>query len=466
MPHTLTNINDQTFRDHINTINENGKRNWIYPQKPKGKLYNFRSLLSYFYLILFFSLPLIRINGSPLFLFNILERRFIFFGVTFWPQDFFIFGISMLTFILFIVLFTVVFGRIFCGWICPQTIFMEMVFRKIEYWIEGDANNLKVIDNAALSGVKILKKALKHIVFLIISFFISSTFLAYIIGTNELFKILTAPLHYMGSIIVLLIFTSIFYGVYSWFREQVCLIVCPYGRLQGVLTDNNTLLVAYDYIRGEPREKFKKHNSEKKGDCIDCLHCVKVCPTGIDIRNGTQLECINCTACIDACNHVMERLGYTKGLIRIDSENNIANGQRFKITPRILGYTGVLVVLLSVLVALLITRKDVDATILRTPGMLYQLSDNNMISNLYSIKLINKTHKDMPISLKLHPSSGIIKMVGKDLLIHKETKGESSFFILLPKKDIKQLKTVLYVELYSGQIKLDRIKITFIGPIS
>lgn len=464
---TSTPAKDETFRDHIATINTDGKRNWIFAQKPKGKLYNARTAVSIVYLILFFTFPFIRVNETPFFLFNILERRFIFFGVTFWPQDFFIFGIGMLVFILFIVLFTVVFGRAFCGWACPQTVFMEMVFRKIEYLIEGDAAHQKMLNRQPWNNEKILKKTAKHIVFFLIAFIIANTFLAYIIGTDELFKIITEPVsQHIGGFISILIFTGVFYGVYAWFREQVCLIVCPYGRLQGVMTDRNSILVAYDYTRGEPRGKYKKTDREAKGDCIDCNQCVKVCPTGIDIRNGTQLECVSCTACIDACNNIMDKVGSPQGLIRYASENGIANKQKLRITSRIVAYSAVLIALLGVFVILLATRKDVDTTILRTPGMLFQEQDNNMISNLYNIRLINKTHKGMPVTLKLESGNGTIRMVGKNIIVEKESKAATEFFIFLPKEEIKSRKTELKIGVYSGDRKLETVKTTFLGPIT
>jgi cytochrome c oxidase accessory protein FixG len=458
---------DQSFRDSIGTINESGKRNWVYAQQPKGKLYNKRTIVSVFYLILFFWLPFVRIDGDPFFLFNILERRFIFFGVTFWPQDFFIFGLGMLVFIVFVVLFTVVFGRVFCGWVCPQTIFMEMVFRRVEYWIEGDASHQRALNKAPYNAEKIIKKTAKHISFFLISFLIANTFLAYVIGTDELFKIIQEPIKmHVGGFTALLLFTGIFYAVYSWFREQVCLIVCPYGRLQGVMTDRNSILVAYDYLRGEPRGKFTKNQEKPKGDCIDCFQCVKVCPVAIDIRNGTQLECNNCTACIDACDHMMESVGSPKGLIRYASEEGIAKGEKLKFTTRIKAYTVVLIVLMGILAALLITRRDVDVTILRTPGMLFQEHDSTHISNLYNIKLLNKTHKDISVKLHLEAMKGEIEMIGKNIVIKKVSKAESSFFIILPKKAIHDRKTPILVNIYSGKEKLQTVKTTFLGPIT
>ncbi|MCX6295888.1 MAG: cytochrome c oxidase accessory protein CcoG, partial [Bacteroidetes bacterium] len=368
----------ESFRDSIATINKDGDRAWIYAQKPKGKLYNLRSLLSVVYLIVFFSLPFIKVSGEPLFLANIQERKFILFGAIFWPQDLFLFVLGMLTFILFIILFTVVFGRIFCGWACPQTVFMEMVFRKIEYWIEGDASHQKILNKKNWDAEKIIKKSSKLSVFYLVSFLITNTFLAYIISMDQVLDLYKQGLYQnLGTFISLVIFTFIFFLVYLRFREQVCIVVCPYGRLQGVLLDRNSIIVAYDYIRGETRGKFKKNETRTIGDCIDCEQCVKVCPTGIDIRNGTQLECINCTACSDACDHMMGSVGLPKGLIRFDSENGIANNQKLKITSRMMAYSAVLVLLLGILVTLLVSRTDVETTIMRTPGMLYQEQPNN-----------------------------------------------------------------------------------------
>ena len=466
MEQIVREAQNESFRDNVATISKEGKRNWIYAQKPKGRMFRLRSVISLVFLALFFTLPFIKIDEEPIFLFNFLERKFNFFGVTFWPQDFFIFGVGMLCFILFIVVFTVIYGRVFCGFACPQTIFMEMVFRRIEYWIEGDATHQRALNNGPLNADKLLKKSAKHFIFFSIAFIIANTFLAYIIGIDELQRIVTEPVsQHIGGFISILLFTGIFYAVYAWFREQVCLIVCPYGRLQGVMTDKNTILVAYDYLRGEPRAKFKKTEREGKGDCIDCSQCVKVCPMAIDIRNGTQLECINCTACVDACDFMMEKTGKPKGLIRFASENGIANKEKLRITPRIIGYTAVLIGLLGVLVILLVTRKDVDATILRTPGMLYQKQENHMISNLYNIKIINKTHKKVPVTLKLESGKGEIKMIGKNMVIGEEAKAESTFFIYLPENEIKERKTILKVGVYSGDKKLETVKTTFLGPI-
>jgi cytochrome c oxidase accessory protein FixG len=457
---------DESFRDSIATVNKEGKRNWIYPLKPSGKYYNARTWLSILYVVVFFTLPFIKYNDEPLFLFNVLERKFILFGVIFWPQDFFIFGIGMVTMVIFIALFTVAFGRIFCGWICPQTIFMEMIFRKIEYLIEGDAPQQKALSKQPWNKEKILKRGGKLVLFFLLSFIISNTFLAYIIGIDELFKIIREPIrNHLAGFISLIAFTGVFFFVYAWFREQACIVVCPYGRLQGVLIDRDTMVVAYDYVRGEKRGKYKKNETRTHGDCIDCGQCVKVCPTGIDIRNGTQLECVNCTACIDACDFMMEKVGFKKGLIRYASENNIANNMPQTLTPRMKAYSAVLTILVGVLVFLLVTRTDVDTTILRTQGQLYQEQENNQISNLYNFKIINKTRKEIPITLKLENIDGIIEIVGNKVVVAPpEGLTEGTLFVKLDKSQVKERKNKLLIGVYSGDKKIETVKTNFLGP--
>lgn len=458
----------ESFRDSIATVDKEGKRVWIYPSKPSGKYYNLRAYLSYIYLLVFFLLPFVKLNGNPLFLLNIVEKKFILFGMIFWPQDFFIFGLGMLIFIVFIALFTVVFGRVFCGWACPQTIFMEMLFRRIEYWIEGDAAYQKALKKATWSLNKVTKRALKYTIFFLLSFLIANTMLAYIIGIDDVIKIASEPISkHKGGFTSILIFTGIFFFIYSWFREQVCLIVCPYGRMQGVLLDKNSVVVAYDYLRGEPRHKFKKQEARTHGDCIDCGLCVKVCPTGIDIRNGTQLECINCTACIDACNHIMEGVGLDKGLIRYDSENGIKNKIKLRFTSRMKAYTAVLFVLIGIEVFLLASRSDYDATILRAKGMLFQEQPDNKISNLYTIKLVNKTRKELPVSLKVENfSSAEIKIVGKNLMVKQDAVSDGEFFVLIDKKLITNRKTKLEIGVYSNNKKIKNVKTNFLGPVN
>lgn len=467
VPH-LNEPTTENFRDRIATVDEKGKRNWIYAYKPKGKFYNIRSVLSYLYFIVFFGLPFIHIDGRPLFLFNVPQAKFIIFGKVFWPQDFFIFGLTMITFIFFIILFTAAFGRLFCGWACPQTNFMEMMFRRVEYLVLGDAPAQRQLAQSPWTSKKIFKVSLKHILFYLLSFIIANFFLAYIIGMKELEKIIVEPIsEHLVGLASILVFSGVFYAVYAFFREQACTVVCPYGRLQSVLLDKNSMIVAYDYKRGEPRGHDKKDNLSTHGDCIDCFQCVKVCPTGIDIRNGVQMECVGCTACIDACNNIMEKIGKPKGLIRYASENTIANGEPLRYTTRMKLYTGLCLLVLSVLTVILFTRKDITATVMRTPGILFQERGADSVSNLYNIKVVNKTVHNIPLTVKIESAEGNIQMIGKTYVdVKKEGQGASSFFIVLPKKIITDRKTELKLGLYEGDKKITSVKTTFLGPVA
>ncbi len=464
---TRDNIQGESFRDRMATIDEKGKRNWVYAQRPNGKFYSIRSYVSWVFFVIFFSLPFVNVNGRPLFLFNIPEAKFIIFGHVFWPQDFFIFGLTMITFIVFIILFTAAFGRLFCGWVCPQTIFMEMLFRKLEYLIEGDAAAQKILKRSAWTTNKIFKKTSKHVAFFLLSFVIANFFLSYIIGINQLEKIISEPIsEHLGGLTSILIFSGVFYGVYAFFREQACTVVCPYGRLQGVLLDRNSMIVAYDYKRGEPRGKFKKNPAGETGDCIDCFQCVKVCPTSIDIRNGTQMECVGCTACIDACDKMMKGVNRPAGLIRYASENGIANGEKLRYTGRMKFYTTLLILLTGLLTILLLSRKDVDGTVIRTAGMLYQECGTDSVSNLYNIKIINKTIADIPLTIRLESTPGrIIEAEGRSISVPKEGQGKGSFFIVLPNNIITERKLKLKLGLYEGNKRITTLKTNFMGPI-
>ena len=464
------NAAQESFRDRLATVDARGKRKWVYAQKPKGRFYNIRSWVSGGFFTLFFFLPFVKMNGRPLFLFDIPDAKFILFGKIFWPQDFFIFGVTMITFIVFVVLFTAAFGRLFCGWVCPQTIFMEMLFRKVEYLIEGDATKQKILNKDGWTGIKIRKKITKHTVFFLLAFIIANFFLAYVIGIDELKKIISEPVtEHIGGLLSILVFSGIFYGVYAWFREQVCTVVCPYGRLQSVLLDRNSMIVAYDYKRGEPRSKFKKVRTAEfnAGDCIDCFQCVKVCPTGIDIRNGTQMECVGCTACIDACDKMMDATKKPRGLIRYASENGIESGQKLRFTGRMKFYTVLLVILAGLLSFLLATRKNVDGTIVRAAGMLYQERGDDSISNLYVIKVINKTINDVPLTLKLENAPGrIIEAEGRSIHVKKEDQGKGSFFIVLPRNFINRRKMNLKIGLYEGIQQITVLETNFMGPFN
>ena len=461
---------DEAFRNSIGTINTEGKRQYLFPKKPQGKWTNYRQYVSYIFLAIFFTLPFVKIGGQPFLMLNVPERKFVIFGQIFWPEDFFLFVLAMIIGVIFVAVFTVAYGRLFCGWICPQTIFLEHVFRRIEYWIDGDRGQQLRLAKSPWNAEKIRKRVLKNGIFFGISFIISNFFLMYIISYEAWWEIVSdKPSNHLAGLSSILIFSGVFFFVFAWFREQACLIVCPYGRLQGALLDRNSVVIAYDYKRGETRGKFRKTEDRSalgKGDCIDCNACVDVCPTGIDIRNGTQLECINCTACIDACNSIMNKINKPPGLIRYDSENNIASGKKKIFTPRVKAYTAVLVVLMTIFFSLLFTRSEVETIFLRMPGQRYQKIDETHYANAYNYKLINKTANDNTYHFELLSPKGKLETAGgEEIGIKGSELAEGAVIITLGKDVISGKKTEVKIGVFQGDRQIETFTTNFNGPL-
>lgn len=502
----------EAFRDRIGTIREDGKRKWVYPKKPSGRFYKSREFVAVALLALLFSGPFIKMNGQPILLLNLLERKFIFFGMAFWPADFHLVVLAALSLVVFVILFTAVFGRVWCGWACPQTIFMEMVFRKIEYWIEGDFTAQMKLDAAPWTAEKVLKKGTKHAIFFGLSFIIANWFLMYVIGKDALWDIVTdPPKEHLAGLTAITIFSGVFYGVFARFREQVCHFACPYGRFQSVLVDPFTLAVSYDFKRGEPRgvgkpEKRRREkpaaistnavvavepmpvaavatdfdviavaknggsmpsSSEKFGDCIDCKQCVKVCPAGIDIRNGIQLECIQCTACIDACDDVMDKIGKPRGLVRYSSFEAINSGRKFRFNGRMAFYSTVLTLLLALFFTLLAMRSPTESILLRAPGTMFQTLPDGSYSNIYTAKIINKTFDLMPLDIRvIEPANGVIMPINKLDHIEPQTVLEGRFIVKLPEEAVKGNRTDIIFGVFVNGEQVETVKSTFIGPDS
>jgi cytochrome c oxidase accessory protein FixG len=470
-PGTVKDVDWKDFRDHLSTADSEGRRQWVYPRKVHGSFYRGRTWLSWLLLAVMFAGPFVRINGNPLLLFNIVERKFIILGQIFWPQDMIMFAVALLIFITSILVFTAAYGRLWCGWTCPQTVLMEMVFRKIEYAIEGDSHQQRALDKAPWTATKIRKKVGKHVIFFALSFVVANTLLAYIIGTEQLFQIVTdSPAKHFEGLTAMILFTLVFYAIFARFREQACTFICPYGRLQSTLLDENSIVVAYDYKRGEKRgpwrrgQPIEQRQAAGNGDCIACRQCVTVCPTGIDIRDGTQMECVQCTACIDACDDVMERIGRPRGLIRYASLNGIERGERLKVTPRLIGYTAILLALAVLLGVLIFTRSDVQTTLLRAQGALFQQMPNGHFSNLYTIRVVNKTSREIPIQLKLENIKGELQVMGQAIVVPPQKLAETSALIELDPAVMKPGTTPLVVGVYSQGRRLETLKTGFIGP--
>ncbi len=460
------------FRDHIATADEEGRRKWIYPRKVDGRFFRRRTWFSWLLLLIMFGGPFVTINGNPLLMMNIPARKFVVLGQIFWPQDMIIFAISILLFFTGVIIFTAAFGRLWCGWACPQTVMMEMVFRKLEHLIEGDAPQQRALAAAPWNAQKIAKRFLKHAVFYAVSFLVGNVLLSYIIGWRDLWQIIIdPPAQHVTGLTFMILFSLLFYSIFARFREQACTFVCPYGRFQSALLDENSIVVVYDHKRGEKRAPLKHNLTEKEryqgglGDCVACNQCVAVCPTGIDIRNGTQMECIHCTACMDACDNVMDKIGRPRGLVRYSSLNGIERGERLRFTPRLKLYLGVLCVLASVLALMIFTRSDVEATLLRAPGSLFQKMPDGRYSNLYTVRLVNKTARDLPVELRLESPPGSIEVMGQGGTVAVAQKlMQNSILVELDAFDMKPGTTPVIIGVYSDGRKLQTLKTAFVGP--
>ncbi|MFO1487680.1 MAG: cytochrome c oxidase accessory protein CcoG [Verrucomicrobiota bacterium] len=470
-PSGAQDIDWKDYRDHLATADKTGKRLWLFPRQPSGRFYRARTWFTWILLAVMFGGPFVRIQGEPLLLMNIVDRKFVILGQVFWPQDGVILAVGLLVFFMGIAIFTAAFGRLWCGWTCPQTVMMEMVFRKIEYFIEGDAQAQRALAAAPWTAGKLLKKVGKQAIFFVLSFIIGNTLLAYIIGTEALFQIITDdPSKHVTGLGFMLAFTGVFYAIFARFREQACTFICPYGRFQSALLDENSIVVAYDHKRGESRGQLKRAQTldqraaAGRGDCVDCFQCVTVCPTGIDIRNGTQMECVNCTACIDACDSVMTKIGRPRGLIRYASLNGIENRQKLKFTLRLKVYSFILLALIGLECFLLFSRSDVETTLLRAPGAMFQKMPDGRYSNLYTVKVVNKTGREMPIQFKLENLTGTVQVMGQDIVVAPRQLAETSVLVDLDQAVMKSGSTPLVIGVYSNGRKIETVKTAFIGP--
>ena len=451
----MTKDSETTFRERPINIDETGKRKWIYARQPVGKWYFRRTVVGWFAIAFLVLAPFVKINGNPLMLFDIANRKFSIFGQLIWAQDSYILALIMAVTVVFIVLFTVIFGRLWCGWLCPQPVFLEMVYRRIEYLFDGNYRK-KRAPNHQSSALTLLK----HIVFFIVSIFFANVFICWFTGPERLIHLITSPVNEnLSGFLAMLLVSVFYYWIYAFFREQVCTMVCPYGRMQGALVDSKTIAVVYDYKRGEPR------GAKNSGDCIDCKQCLMVCPTGIDIRNGSQLECINCTACIDECNSVMEKIKKPANLIRFDSYHGIETGIRSIFNARTYAYSAVLLILIAVLSVTLFNRKPLDTTILRIPGSIYQQVDSKTFSNVFQVKIINKSLNDKVLHLKLvDPKSGSVQLITGQDIVKKQEKLESVLIVNINRINLKGENTPIKLGVYEGETLLEVYSTNFIGP--
>ena len=373
-------------RNTVTTINDDGSRNFVHPADVRGLWTMLRRIAGAGLIATYIALPLVKINGAPAVFLDILHRKLHLFGLTFLFQDLWLlfFAITGAGFLLFFV--TSILGRIWCGWACPQTVFLDHVFRRIERLIDGDAPARRKLEDAQPTAGKVARRVLKHGVYLILCALIAHLFLSYFVSIPVLYRIAhLSPLQNWSTFLFVFALTGILYFNSAWFREQFCIVLCPYGRFQSALIDDNSIVIGYDEKRGEPRGK----PSSEHGDCVDCRRCVQVCPTGIDIRQGLQLECISCAACIDACDGVMEKLHRPKGLIRHASLNALAGRATRFLRPRVLIY---LVLMLAGATAFALATREVKPVVLsalRMRGAPY-FKDGDRVRNNFMLRVANK----------------------------------------------------------------------------
>lgn len=450
-------------RETVTTINRDGSRFFLHPADVNGRFTWARRGVALLLIGVYALLPWIPIKGFPAVFLDVIHRRFHLFGLTFAAQDlwlafFFITGVGFSLFVI-----TALFGRLWCGWACPQTVFLEHVYRRIERWIEGDATRRRQLDAQEWNELKIAKRILKHGLFLVVSLVIAHLFLAYFVSIPQLYQWMTSsPLQHWGAFLFVFAATGILYFNFSWFREQLCLVICPYGRLQSALIDDDSMVIGYDEARGEPRGPAKKPGF---GDCIDCTRCVQVCPTGIDIRQGLQIECIGCSNCIDACDTIMDKLGRPRGLVRYDSLNGLAGKQKRVLRPRLGLYTVLLLVGASAMTFAISQLRSANMNVVRMTGAPYIITENGL-RNQYMVRVINKTNKSRTYSVEALAENQILHTQGFSETLTVPPMGEEvrPLIVSVEKADYHGKFPLKIYLLTSDGSTISQREVEFLGP--
>lgn len=469
-------------REAVTTIRSDGSRSFLFPADVHGRFTRARTLSAFGLIVFYLSLPWIKINGYPAVFLNLAERRFHLFGITLAAQDLwlFFFVITGVGFSLF--LLTAMLGRVWCGWACPQTVFLDHVYRRIERWIDGDAVKRRALRQAPLTGGKIVKRVVKHTLYLLVSAVITHLFLAYYVSLPEVWSMMrAAPVEHWSAFAFMAVATGTLYFNFAWFREQMCIVICPYGRLQSALIDDHSLVIGYDAKRGEPRGKVAAaqavpsvvslalaattENTTKTGDCVDCLRCVQVCPTGIDIRQGLQMECIGCTACIDACDTVMAKLDRPTGLIRYDSQSAFTGGKTRWIRPRTILYMVLLIVGASVATWALSTVKPASFGVTRMTGAPY-IVDDTTVRNQFLVRIVNKRNESAQFAIELDDAPEDVRQSGFAAAVEVPPLGEIVQPLIL-QQPRRSYTGPFHFEVRvvdpAGKFHLER-KVEFVGP--
>lgn len=427
----MTYVAPEAQEQVLSTLNRDGSRRWLRPKLSPGKHHARRRIVAYTLIALFTTIPYLSLNGRPLMLLDLIDREFHLFGGTFHASDTALLMLLAITGLVGIFLLTAIFGRVWCGWACPQTVYMEFLYRPLERLIEGGRAKQLAADRDGTSP----RRLLRYVVFLLVSMFLAHTFLAYFVGVERLFQwVQRSPLEHPTAFLVMAATTAAMMFDFGFFREQTCLVACPYGRFQSVLLDRQSLIVGYDAKRGETRRKGKK-KEPSDGDCVDCRKCVTTCPTGIDIRDGLQMECIHCTQCIDACDAVMAKVGRPLGLIRYGSQAEFAGEERKFLRPRVVLYPAIVLLGVTLLVTLLVSRETAEVTVLtKVKGReAFSQAGPGQISNSIRVRVENRTPETRVYTIDLPVTEGA-RIVSGELPMAVEG-GQSrlaSMFIILP----------------------------------
>lgn len=449
--------------DSVTTINEDGSRYFVHPSDVHGLFTLTRRVFAVFLIAVYVSLPFIKIKGEPAVFLDIFHRKLHLFGLTLMFQDLWLlfFIITGVAFSLFVV--TSIAGRLWCGWACPQTVFLDHVFRRVERLIDGDAPARRRLEDAPWTGGKIFKRVLKHAIFLVLAAAIAHVFLSYFVSLPALYGMMQqSPASNWGFFLFVFVLTGILYFNFAWFREQFCIIMCPYGRLGSALIDDNSIVVGYDTVRGEPRGKA----GTTTGDCIDCRRCVQVCPTGIDIRQGLQMECISCEACIDACDEIMVKLDRPKGLIRHDSLNALAGRTSRFWRPRLFLYMVLGLVGASVFAYATQQVKPVIVSVLRMQGAPY-FRDESSVRNNFMVRVANKRAEPHEYRIVLESPTSALASTGVSahpLVLGAGEEVQEPLIMMIPDADFRgNFDVKVQVLGQSGEVEGERT-VPFLGP--
>jgi cytochrome c oxidase accessory protein FixG len=453
------------------TLNEDGSRRWIRPKPSHGKWWRRRQVVAYFLMAIFFAAPHLRIFGKPVFLMDLPRREFTLMGYTFLPTDTLLFMFSMGSLVIGIFLVTALWGRAWCGWACPQTVYLEYLFRPIGRWFDGGYTQSRSLDK---QGAWFTPRRLgKYITFFLLSLFVSHTMLSFFVGIPQLYSwMLGSPADHPSAFFFVVLFTGIVWFNFTYFREQTCLIVCPYGRWQSALIDRQSKIVAYDYVRGEPRAHATKTRDPNAGDCIDCGACVQTCPTGIDIRNGLQMECVHCTQCIDACDDIMTKVGKPTGLIRYSSQDEIAGQPKHLLRLRTVLYPVVLGILLTGLALTMYFKKSADLTVLRGLDAPFALEADGRVSNQIRVKITNRRGDDVAYTVVLDslaggditPSEVTVVAPENPLKVKAKETRTTSIFVLLPARAFPNGERFIIINVSDDRGYQESVRYRLLGP--